>query len=707
MNISKYRFEAFLLFSLAIYGFFYLTPSSYGYALELFGMGGEGLVFGQPRPIRSDEWAVWTPYIQSVVNNDFGRYNELSMYHEDFRGFNALPIYDWAMLFKPLMWPFLIFEPARAFSFHHGLIIVTFLIGWKQLFQYLLNDKPYASNRAFILFSLTLFYSSFSQVWWTTLGPLLAMSPWLLLALFCWKRNSLIYYFGFFYIATVWLLSHTYPPIIISVAYFGLFLLIVHQLAFFKDLKRLLFTSIACVGALAISYLYYAEIIQIVSDTVYPGQRVSLGGESSWRIWISAFIPYISHDNFSDIFNLNISEIGATSSLLPALALCFIRYENLVKVDYRVIFGLLTCITLFSLWMLAPLPELFGKISLFSMVPGRRLLFVLGLSANYLAFYLILAVGVSLTKFRCALFSLIVLFCWLSPSLYTEVALFKKSGWELLSILFIIFLYYSNSFHLIPKSRISLGVITISFLINFIYFFNFNPLQSAKPIFEVKDSAKVEELKLKQESDERGWLLEPGYPGALLSGVGLNSFTTVLIQPKLDFFRSIYPDMPSSEFNKIFNRYAHVNLHERYRTYNPQPDVIRIPIDRVKGVENFSLFHDLIQPAVESGGYIEDMHLQGNTLRVTGWMLSELPRLTVNFTFSRLLSYTNKNRDDVVNVYKDESLRRSGFTLYIELSNSAVTKIKKDGICLVSDSDIYGVRMLGFIDQQNGFACKY
>ena len=130
--ISKQNgFEIFLFLIFLVYVGLCLTPSSYGLVLNMFGHAGEGLLWGHPRSIRSDEWAVWTPYFQSVVNNDFGRFNQLSMYGEDFRGFSALPIKDWGLLFKPLMWPFLMFPPAYAFSMHHGLIILVFIIGWK------------------------------------------------------------------------------------------------------------------------------------------------------------------------------------------------------------------------------------------------------------------------------------------------------------------------------------------------------------------------------------------------------------------------------------------------------------------------------------------------------------------------------------------------------------------------------------------------
>ena len=92
------------------------SPSSYGIVLEQLKVKNKGLVFGEPRAIRSDEWAVVTPLTQATVNNDFKRYNESSFYKEDLRINYGLPIKDWGMAFKPTMWGYLFLDPAYAYS---------------------------------------------------------------------------------------------------------------------------------------------------------------------------------------------------------------------------------------------------------------------------------------------------------------------------------------------------------------------------------------------------------------------------------------------------------------------------------------------------------------------------------------------------------------------------------------------------------------
>src|SRR5436305_9633953 len=84
-----------LVLSTALYSAFAFSPSSYAITMRLIKAPASGIVIGEPRPIRSDEWAVWTPYMQATVRNHFQRINNTSFYREDLRNINALPLLDW------------------------------------------------------------------------------------------------------------------------------------------------------------------------------------------------------------------------------------------------------------------------------------------------------------------------------------------------------------------------------------------------------------------------------------------------------------------------------------------------------------------------------------------------------------------------------------------------------------------------------------
>ena len=117
---------------------------------------------------------------------------------------------------------------------------------------------------------------------------------------------------------------------------------------------------------------------------------------------------------------------------------------------------------------------------------------------------------------------------------------------------------------------------------NLLAFGGFNPLQSAKPIFHLPPSPKLAALWQHAAQHPKGWLVTPGYPGALLNGAGFPSLTHVLVRPQLAFFRARFPDMPEAEFNEIFNRYAHIQLTDTPKPHSPQADVVQSPMTAVE-----------------------------------------------------------------------------------------------------------------------------
>jgi hypothetical protein len=693
--LNTYYFELCAIAVFLIYVVLCLTPSSYGMVLALFGEEGKGLFWGNPRPIRSDEWAVWTPYFQSVVNNNFERINGLSLYHEDFRSFNALPIKDWGMFFKPLLWPFLIFEPARAYSLHHALIMLSFVIGWKVLLE---SIFPHHKSRfVFGLFSLLIFFSGFVQTWWTTIGPILAVTPWLLIALLWCKNISLIKATIFCYVSIVWILSHTYPPIIISSAYLAALLVF----CFHRELiniKSIIYIAVASIIALAICFIYLQDAIQAMINTVYPGQRISRGGELLWQIWISSFIPYLTHSNYQPLINANICEVSVVTSLLPMMALAFLDYSTIKNTSKTVWIAFGLSMIVMSVWMLAPMPDLIAKILLLDRVPGARLLWIFGLTLQIFVLYLLLSMSIKITTFRLIVFTALLSAGYVLPTLIFGISIGDKSAWELLAVPALIgatFIIRNKS-----DSETKLTVLLlISLGINLIYFGAFNPGQSAKPIFSLKHSPAVQQLKLQQEEDSRGWLIVAGYPGAILQGLGLNSVTHVLVAPKLDFFRKFFPDLDSDSFNNIFNRYAHIHLTDEAQPYSPQADVVRVPRSTFGGlkVDTQEAVLLLREPSsmFMSGGYIDNVEISEHEIVLTGWGLttSREPLFLLDDTDRITAEVERVSRPDVVSAIGDPGLIHSGFKLKIRSKSRTAHNVIAD-LCLYTSDGQYGLRQL-------------
>ncbi|WP_116645205.1 hypothetical protein [Salinivibrio sp. HTSP] len=709
------KFDVFCLLLLIPIVIFALTPSSYGAALSLFGFDGEGLLAGTPRPIRTDEWTVWTPYIQMAVLNGFERFNEFSTYHHDLRGFNAVPLADWGLIFKPLMWPFWLLEPARAFALHHGLIIVSFLLGWKCLFKRLISDlnvdKAHVSWYAAAV-SVLLFFTGFSQFWWTTLGPVLAISPWLLLLILRWQHHAL-HYALLFYVACVWLLSHTYPPIIISIAYFGVMLLFVHQWRWWRVPKlQLVLTAVVCLAGVGVTLWYFQDVISVMINTVYPGQRVSPGGQTSGLLWLSSLLPFIAHSRYSDLLGLNICEVATAGSLLPIIVASLVK-PNPSAVGRRAIMGATMLAIFCTLWMLTPVPAVIAKLLLLDKVPSNRLVFLLGLTLNYLALVVLVEGQVMITRTRLVVLATLVAISMFLSSALGLVDWFDKNTPELALVIVagVGFCLYRCSSQL---GKYKKGLIVAMALMPNIYAYGgFNPIQSAFPIFDLHTRDVVNQLEEGANQTPPHWVVSDRYRGAILSGLGLNSFTTVLVQPQLDFFRKMYPDMEASTLNFIFNRYAHIYVSDKIQTpETPFPDQIHVPIWDVKPKSNDEHYQTLTRltddyKAESTFGVVDVVDIGDEFIQIKGWAQSNRRSILGNIDLSNLIYSERIRRPDVANALDQPDMMYSGFKLVFKKTDAIKKVLKEQGICLVSTSKNDDLTLLMTAHLEEKLTCKY
>ncbi|MBN6071051.1 hypothetical protein HYE53_08200 [Aggregatibacter actinomycetemcomitans] len=704
-NRVNYYFYIIAFFISILYIFFYLSPSSYGIALNIFDVPNKPFI-GEARPIRSDEWSIWTPYLQMTVNNNFERFYETPGYLIDLRGFNQLPLLDWMVIFKPLTWGFFLFSPARAFSIYHILVTLFFVFGWKSLIEKTILKGIEYGNVYAMLFSLILYFTGFVQYWLTTLGPILAFTPWLYISLISESKYSA---FLTFYIAVVWLVSHTYPPIIIQSVYLGIIFILIHEKNW--NLKILILKywikAIICILAVFVVFFYFKDVIKVLSETIYPGKRLSLGGDSSWQYWLSSFFPYLLINGYEQAWGPNICEVGGVVTYLPLFSLCFLDYKNSKEIFGNRIFFLLLSVFLFiSLWMVVSFPEWFVKITLLYMSPAHRGVYLLGLSLNILSILFIIRGEIRFDLYRISIFSFLIILGYLISGYISGDSLIGKTYWELMLIPVLLVLFI---FKKLNKLTLMLTMLFLSLA----YTFNFNPLQSTKPIFDIINSSKTEEFNAYKNKD--GWVIKADYPGAILSGIGVKSFTNVLIRPQLDFFRSIYPDMYSDKFNYIFNRYSHIQVSPVIKEpFNPHQDTIVIPIKDIQKekidhssslLENITLSNDInIINTADKGGSLDSISYDGKYLYLKGWVLSpenKILIITPNIKELSLVEATSAVRNDVVSVIKDRELKNSGFNILLENS------MKDSRFCLVSYSDKYGYKILPSIKEEPRYGCDF
>ena len=608
---------------LLVIGIFYIsntwTPSSYGGPIKYFGVSDRGIVAGTPRGHRSDEWGVATPLTQATVNNDFQRFNQTSIYKEDLRSVFSMPIYDWGMIFKPNMWGYLAFPPAYAFSLYHYSFIFLFFVGFALFFQFL-GSRPIES----FLLSSALFFTGYMQFWWTTFGQLSSFFPWLFLLL-VWNKPSIWIRAVFLYwMAAICMLSaHFYPPLFIQFAFVALILIfsLKPQLV---TLKFCLLFGISVVTAAATAYLYLRDPLMAMLPTIYPGQRMSSGGGESLRMTLSQFFPLINLDNFRPLFRVNTPESGVISSLLFIIILFFLDYKKTFQqrtIPTYPILILSGALIICYLWMFVDLPAWVGRPLLWSRVDPHRMYFTSGM-LMWVTALIFLTHGI----FRLSLNRWVVLFL-----AFTGINLFFKTYVDELAPE----TFYPELFFLLaltipcliqkrfrqPTFRFVSVAVAAGYGIW--AFYGYNPIQSASVIFDRETTLVTKALDTLISKDDQSILEVPGFPGATLNGWGYPSVSHVLLTPKLNFWKGVFPDLSDKNRNYLFNRYAIIEVSRKVEAPAlVSADSVRIPVDSVTdtlaNIRGVSWTRHA-PPYSDNRGSIDEIICEGSQITISGW----------------------------------------------------------------------------------------
>jgi hypothetical protein len=578
---GRHPFIGIVLIFAALYAALQFTPSSYAIVLHAIGISDDGLVFGLAKPVRSDEWAIWTPYVQIAVNNGFARVDTLSPYGEDLRNFNALPLADWGLVFKPQLWAFFLLSPAAAFSLMFAILLAACLTGWYRLALELGFDKVVAS-----IFSLSIFALPYVQLWWTSTGPLIAFLPWLLLA----HLLPMPFYLRIAAVAwctATFLLSHFYVPFVATLI-FGAGLTVIAMRPDTLRIARLIPSLAGAAIGVAFVLIYLWEPIRIMADTVYPGQRTNVPGGLLPNSFLLAYLfPHFLSSKWDALY-WNDLEIGTGGSYTLLFCLVFLNFRRLRDVmvariaeDRATRWMLLILsagILLIVMWWLLPIPSRLATPLFWNATAPQRLAFAAGLLAHVVAFILVLRVGAVASLSRVVLaIGLILAVTFVSKfKMFPPDTRALKYDLAILPLLLLAYFARNATFDWGPRLLLC-GAVS-----NALVFVPFNPLQKAGPIFAKHDTPPLRALAAKQAVHPKQWLvtrdLDGALHGAVLVGLGFRSIQHTLIAPQLAFFRERFPDLPRDQFNQIFNRYAFIILDPAVTAPTvPQNDVILVP----------------------------------------------------------------------------------------------------------------------------------
>ena len=659
-----------------------ITPSSYALALQLAGQEVKGLFLGTPRAIRSDEWMVLTPYYQIVVNNDFLMTNSLSPYQENLRSFQALPILDWGLIFKPYHWGFFVLPPANALSLYYLFMTLSFLAGWGILFRQF--RLPLSIS---LLLAGTLYFSPMIQTWWTTNLGSFSLAPWWILSWILIENRVLRVSLTAYAIA-VWTLANAYPPFLYSIG-FAMVALTVCIRTDKLNAKRVVDGLLALAAALGIFIFYFGDLIAIMRNTVYPGHRVSTSGGIGWPRMIAHLFPGVtthSYEPLPGIPNSNAAEITVLSTFLPALTLALIDYSRLHTIirekplktlAFSVFFFFISC------WLLLYIPPALAKLTGLSMVPTGRAVLAFGLMLNIICAVSLARAGIRISGLRllilaAILFTGTILKLVVSGATETELYGYMDAiPYACMALLAGLWLSRTSR----PSTPL-LAVFFVAFASNALTYGLFNPVQSAYLIFNNDRAATRQHMaNLGAIVTNKGDIAVPGHFGAILEGMGFRTLNHVLYAPQLDYFRKIYGNMDESSFTQTFNRYAHISIGNVTKPTLIAPDHVQLPISSFSGRSLLSgaqspspMVEILDSPPegleqIDRHGHIDSVSRptdDRNTLDLTGWIHARSDSSTKVRVWSsnpiREVEISSHSRVDVAQAVSQE-LANSGIRL--------------------------------------------
>lgn len=365
-----------------------------------------------------------------------------------------------------------------------------------------------------------------------------------------------------------------YPPWQVSLAYIFLFVfagLFIRDKLYlsFKSLSRyrLLSLTIALLlaGGLTLSFLVTClPDLEVMSNTVYPGKRVSLGGDYSFALLFKGMY------NLRTVYTVppalgNECEASSFYYFFPAVFLGICFSKRLLRRLGILGWLLVAFLAGMLFFLLVGLPEKVAKLTLMSYVPPYRADAAIGFASIVLCLY-VLALIKDLHKETQTTWDkampLIVGAVVIPFFIYHGLVLMKViDGFLSGSIILVVALLVGLLSYclLAGRSEVFCGALSAILVATTALF---NPL--ATNLDHIYKSELAQQIvKLNKESPDRPlWICYGGvHPGMLVTVLGGRSLSGLHWPPQLALWRSIDPS--GGGYEQVYNRYAQVQLGYR------------------------------------------------------------------------------------------------------------------------------------------------
>lgn len=245
-------------------------------------------VFGTPREIRSDEWAVTLPRMMSASYSNYGKTNACAMGGGQDNIAVANLYRDYSALARPCNWGYYFLDFSHGLSFQWSyLLIFGFLFAFELC--YILTGQKMLS----VLGACLLWFSSFN-CWWSLTVPLLSLCALPVLFYYMLTAGNPLKRLMFGLLLAIGgadFIVVFYPAWQVPAGWIILTLM-VFFLFEYRNWKKYSFSDwlvtaicLAFMASIVLRYLYANQsYIEAISNTVFPGKRVETGGYSLGKL---------------------------------------------------------------------------------------------------------------------------------------------------------------------------------------------------------------------------------------------------------------------------------------------------------------------------------------------------------------------------------------------------------------------------------------
>lgn len=541
-------------------------------------------IIGSPRPIRSDEWLVQTPFYLSQVKTG----NHFTNKSYQVTGQNMMLAYNvssWhiSTIGKPFNWGFLFLGASRGLSWYWSFKIIAMLLLAYEFAMIL-------TSRRKLLSAVSSFWITFTPTvqWWFMqhLGDVVFFSLLIMVSIYHYfnseKKVFKILMAINLIIALIGFPLIIYPAFQVPFAYIILLFAVIQFFKALRNKKVTLFDVIVITLTLFVSLTIDAltiyqswDAISATLHTVYPGKRISVGGEYTWK-------------NLSDfLFNIVLpfkapqvsNQVELSSSFNFLLYILLILPFVIKRKDInKNIFGIVLVVysLMLMLYSIVGIPTVLSKLTLFSYVPFSRSWQSMSVIAVFASIWFISFIWdklerVKLTKILPSLFIVTILYLYrgLTDDIY------KNYLGRFTSVILIVIMLIAFICILYRKKRvfypIMLVIITVSGL-------TVNPLTHGIAAIENKLlSHEVESIVGK--NPNAIWMSDSTNLYHFVQMFGAKSIDGVRFYPDRQLMSKIDKQ---NQYEDVWNRYAHLKYsltNENTSMTTPVPDNVNINLN--------------------------------------------------------------------------------------------------------------------------------